>query len=312
MIGFFFKQYFRMSSLAEKIKALPTAKAGYIENTNGKRGYMDASTNSGENKIEYQRIGPKVIGGSFIRLESKPDGNCFFSALMMIIKNTMLDLTNEGKVEFTKLFREWFLTTPPKRIVELRAKANEFLISKVKNNNPGMATAQQIQIDDSFTNLEKDTAFTDMLVAMLICQDLGFTAIFLNATRNDPRVPTIPAEQCMYNIQDNKPVILFLFYGKHYEPIFFLKDDNTFTKIFKRDSAELKPILDMLASACARANAANAVPEKNADLEAAIAASLATPSPQAVGGGGGGGGSSSTPQPPGKEKPRKTRRLRKN
>lgn len=256
-------------SLGEKVAALDKYKKTpeFIENTEGKLGYMGVES-KGENKIEFQKIGPTVPKGSFIRLAAEPDGNCFFSSLLLSIRKPMIGYTVEGKIEFTKLFREWYMT--PERIQMLKEKATSFIESVSSEN---MKAAQESIIEDAFEGVEKDKEYTDILLAMLISEDIspGYTAIFLNATNGDPKVPTIPKEQCMYNVQDENEVILFMYYGNHFEPIFFLREDGTRKGIFNRHDPELKPILAMLEEACKRDAPVN---EENAELAAALAASL--------------------------------------
>ena len=268
MNGFFFKLSCRMS-LGEKVAALDKYKKTpeFIENTEGKLGYMGVES-KGENKIEFQKIGPAVPKGSFIRLAAEPDGNCFFSSLLLSIRKPMIGYTIEGKIEFTTLFREWYMT--PERIQMLKEKATSFIESISSEN---MKAAQESIIEDAFDGVEKDKEYTDILLAMLISEDIapGYTAIFLNATNGDPKVPTIPKEQCMYNVQDENEVVIFMYYGNHFEPIFFLREDGTRKSIFNRTDPELKPILAMLEEACKRDVPVN---EENAELAAALAASL--------------------------------------
>ena len=267
MNGFFFKLSCRMS-FGEKVAALDKYKKTpeFIENTEGKLGYMGVES-KGENKIEFQKIGPAVPKGSFIRLAAEPDGNCFFSSLLLSIRKPMIGYTVEGKIEFTTLFREWYMT--PERIQMLKEKATSFIESVSSEN---MKEAQKSIIEDAFEGVEKDKEYTDILLAMLISEDIapGYTAIFLNATNGDPKVPTIPKEQCMYNVQDENEVVIFMYYGNHFEPIFFLREDGTRKSIFNRNDPELKPILAMLEEACKR----DVPVEENAELAAALAASL--------------------------------------
>ena len=253
-------------SLSEKIDLLPRSAVVYVENIRKTPGYMGIKNNPGENKIEYQKIGPKVSGGSFIRLSTDVGGNSFFGSLLMCIRNkVMSELTAESKIEFTRLFREWYMT--PKRIAKLKERAN----SLIKSTN------MSVQVEDAFKDVEQNMVFTDMLVATLITQDVGYSAIFLNSTNDEPWVPRIPSEQCLYNIQNNNPIILFLYYGTHYEPIFFLSDrrvkqDEYETRmVFKDTSDELKPILQMLDTACASPEAKT---QEELNTEAAIQASL--------------------------------------
>ena len=258
----------------------------------------------GENKIEYQDIGTPISNGSFIRLAAESDGNCFFSSLLMTIRSkNMTQLSGYDKIEFTRLFREFYLT--PETIERLKVNAKEFLQSLTSNSSANTIAAQEIQVEDAFTNLEKDKQFTDMLVSMLICQDLGYSPIFLNATNDDPRVPMIPREQCIYNIKDGEKIIIFMFYGQHFEPVNFLRGSEII-RIFNPTSEEIKPILELLKTSCetlaianaqeenaqlAAAFAASLIPEQNANLEAALAASLlegaeGNKEQEAVGGGG--------------------------
>jgi hypothetical protein len=153
----------------------------------------------------------------------------------------------------------------PERIAELREGAENFLAP-----TPGNATAKQSLIDDAFNGVEKDKTTTDMLVSMLITQYLGYRAIFLNGTAGEPWNTRIPMEQCMYNIQDEKPILLFMYYGSHYEPIFFLKDDKSFKTTFNETDEEMEPIMKML-EPCKTPALENADP----DLAAALAESAA-------------------------------------
>ena len=220
--------YRNRMSLKEKIAALPKKEPIYVENMDGKQGYLGVGT-KGENKIEFQKIARPLSKGSFVRLAVEPDRNCFFSSLLMSTRTLMLQLTHEGKIEFTRLFRESLMT--PDFLAKLKeAGAND--------------------------DLEK---IEDTAIAMLIAQELGYTAIFLNPTNGDPKIPRISRSQCSYTIQDDNRVILFMFYGNHYEPVFFKRNDNTFISIFnlKKDSEELKPILELV-NACARVEGAEA------------------------------------------------------
>jgi hypothetical protein len=282
-------------SLNEKVAALPKKNPEFVENTNGKLGYMGVES-KGENKIEFQRIGPAVSGGSFIRLAAQPDGNCFFSSLLLSTRKPTIGFTLEGKIEFTRLFREWYMT--PEIIKTLKEKAATFLKSVSSEN---MEAAQESIIEDAFEGVEKDKEYTDILLAMLISDDIapGYTAIFLNATNGDPKVPTIPKEQCMYNLQNENQVILFMYYGNHFEPIFFLRDNGIRKSIFVKNDPELKPIFAMLEEACKREDTVEK--EENAELVAAIAASMEqaqgkenlVTAQQAIGG----GGSAAAPAP---------------
>jgi hypothetical protein len=255
-------------SLSEKVAALPKKDPTFIENKSGKKGYMGVANKKGENKIEYQKIGPAVPGGSFIRLAAQPDGNCFFSSLLLLIRKLTIGFTEDGRIEFTKLFRE--TQTTPQRIADLRKNAEVFF-KDVSSAN--MAAAQESIIEDAFEGVEKDKNFTDMLMAMLIAESIlpGYRTIFLNATNGDPRVPMIPREQCMYNMLDEQRIILFMFYGQHFEPVFFLKDGDSSLPgkgIFDKGDPELKPIFEML-KACKEQDEG-----ENAELAAAMAASL--------------------------------------
>ena len=264
MNGFFFKLFCRMS-FKEKVKALEssTKTPEFIENVRKTPGYMGVKNGAGENKIEYQKIGPATTGGTFIRLAADPGGNCFFASFLLLTRDLMISLTPNAKIEFTKLYRAWFMK--PERIAELREGAENFLAP-----TPGNATAKQSLIDDAFDGVEKDKTTTDMLVSMLITQYLGYRAIFLNGTAGEPWNTRIPMEQCIYNIQDEKPILLFMYYGSHYEPIFFLKDDKSFKTTFNETDEEMEPILKML-EPCKTPALENADPE----LAAGIAASLA-------------------------------------
>ena len=262
MNGFFFKLFCRMS-FKEKVKALEssTKTPAFIENVRKTPGYMGVKNEAGENKIEYQKIGPATTGGTFIRLAADPGGNCFFASFLLLTRDLMISLTADTKIEFTKLYRAWFMK--PERIAELREGAENFLAP-----TPGNATAKQSLIDDAFNGVEMDKTTTDMLVSMLITQYLGYRAVFLNGTAGEPWNTRIPMEQCMYNIQDDKPILLFMYYGSHYEPIFFLKDDRSFKTTFKETDEEMKPILKMLEPCKTPAL-------ENPDLAAALAESAA-------------------------------------
>lgn len=274
MNGFFFKLFCRMS-FKEKVKALEssTKTPVFIENVRKTPGYMGVKNQPGENKIEYQKIGPAATGGTFIRLAADPGGNCFFASFLLLTRDLTILLTADAKIEFTKLYRAWFMK--PERIAELREGAENFLAP-----TPGNATAKQSLIDDAFNGIEKDKTTTDMLVSMLITQYLGYRAVFLNGTAGEPWNTRIPMEQCIYNIQDEKPILLFMYYGSHYEPIFFLKDDSSFKTTFNETDEEMKPILKML-ELCKTPALENADPELAAALAESAAAAAAAGSKDA-------------------------------